>query len=165
MTHHIIPMFVSTAYDKEHYNITHRSAFVYDSQRTHSPMRLVVWDNMNRPNPYRNAKLGDVIGTGQNAQTITEWFLSTGRTKPRFYDPHNEPTDEPFSFLLSLECTVITNSGTNTGTIASGQVYAPDTKLMDGDTATLKYTDGTEQEVTLHIPRHNNGHGHATPNS
>lgn len=153
--HHIIPMLPAKD-SRAGYGVIHSSAFVYDTTKSSSPTRVDIWDNTGRPNPFKGAKLGDVV----RDQTITEWFLSTGKTEPRFYDPHNEPTDAEISILLSPESTVITNNGTNTGTVASGQVFEPgNPKLGEGDTAELHFIDGHKQNVTLHFT--NNGHGYA----
>jgi hypothetical protein len=75
-----------------------------------------------------------------------------------YLDPSNNATDEPTSILLSPEPSVITSNGTNTGTEASGQVYAPaGTVLRDGDLLTLVYPDGTEVVFAARFT--NNGHG------
>ena len=154
MTHHDIPMLPATE-SRAHYGIIHSSAFVYDTTKSHSPTRVDIWDNTGRPNPFRNAKLGDVIRN----QTVTEWFLGTGKTEPRYFDPQNEPTDAELSILLSTESSVIcADTRMNTGQPGSGQVYGPG-RLGEGDTATLHFADGHKQNVTLHFT--NNGHGYA----
>jgi hypothetical protein len=105
------------------YGIMFQSAHVYRmaGPGLHNrafPHRIVVWDNTVRPN------------TG-------------GRTGPGTYvDPNGKGTDAPTSWLTSSESVTITNGGTNTGTVASGQVYADDT-LRVGGRVQLAYPDGT----------------------
>lgn len=157
MTHHDIPMVPAKA-SRRDYGVIHSSAFVYHGLRKWGgPTRIDVWDNTDRPNPYKGAKLGEVIGQ----QTITEWFVSTGKTEPRFFDPHNEPTDAEISILISPESSsMCADTYYNTGSPGSGQIYAPDDAVLrKGDTATLRFADGHEQNVTLHFT--NNGHGYA----
>lgn len=146
MAHHMIVMDTAKAND---YGITHRGRNVFDTTGSHSPTRLVAWDNTGRPNP-RN---GEPVRFGQ--------YGPAGGGDGKYLDPHNEATDAPASLLLTPESTCITSSGTNTGTVASGQVFAPG-RLADGDTATLSFPDGTTREAVLHFPPHRNGHGFAT---
>lgn len=147
---HRIPMADGSAYDREHYGVTHRSAFVYRHGRGSGPARVVTWSNTHRLNPRNGqpVRYGD-MGPRDGGNGV-------------YLDPRNRATDSPTSVLISLESTVITNSGTNTGTVASGQVYAPDgATLRDGDVLTLVYPDGTEVTYTARFPRMGNGHGHA----
>jgi hypothetical protein len=162
MTSHIIVLDASKPYDYEHYKITHRSRNVFSTTALRlAPTRLVVWQN-HRPNPFYGAELGDVIGD----QTVNEYFLATGRTKPRLLDPQNKPTDEPVTLLLSPESSALcANTDLNTGQPGSGQVFARGVTLDREDTATLVYPDGTTREVTLHFPPYHNGHGYATFNA
>lgn len=132
------------------YGITHRSAFVYDTDRSSSPTRIVVWSNEGRPN----------LRNGEPIQWGSAGPINGGNG--RYLDPQNQATDSPVTVLLTPESSVITSNGTNTGTAASGQVYpvgaAP---IRAGDTLTLVYPDGTEAG---HIARFtNNGHGIADP--
>lgn len=149
MTHHFIVMDAATDYSAAHYGILHKSRNVYETTQSNGPTRLVVWDNTGRINK-RN---------GQQVNYSNYGVIDGGNG--RFLDPQNQATNDPVSILLTPESSVITNSGTNTGTVASRQVYAPG-KLADGDTATLSYPSGTTVEVVLHFPRHQNGHGRAT---
>jgi hypothetical protein len=132
------------------YGITHRSAYVYDTSRSSSPTRVVVWSNEGRPNP-RN---GQPIRWGQAGP------IDGGNG--RYLDPSHQATDSPVTVLLTPESSVITANGTNTGTQASGQVYPPaGAPIRAGDTLTLIYPDGTE---AAHVARFtNNGHGIADP--
>jgi hypothetical protein len=104
---------------------------------------------MNRRNPHpgetRYTNYGSIGGNG------------------KYLDPHNKGTDSPVSLLISTESTMITDNGTNTGTEASGQVYAPDQvdPIRHGDTLTLIYPSGTEQTWTARFT--NNGHGEGHP--
>jgi hypothetical protein len=128
-----------------------------------APTRIDVWDNTGRPNPFKGLKLGDVAfkGNPHREQVITEWFANKP-SRPltaEYFDPQNEPTDAPVSILISPESTVITSNGTNTGTIASGQVYDKGVTLRREDTATLRFLDGSTRDVALHFT--NNGHGYA----
>lgn len=161
MTHHDIVLDVASK-SRAYYGITHTGRNVYDTTTRGGPTRLAVWENIGRPNPYHGAQLGDrpCKGRGELDITITEYSLP--KTLPRFLDPHNNPTDEPVSLLLSPESTVIcSNTSMNTGQPGSGQVYA-EGKLADGDTATLFFPLGDTREVVLHFPPHHNGHGYAT---
>jgi hypothetical protein len=163
--HHIIVLDAANDSSKT-YGVTHKSRNVFDTTKSHSPTRLDVWDNTGRPNPYKGLKLGDVAfeGNPHRQQVITDWFLRTypNAVTAEWFDPQNNPTDEPVSLLLSLESTAIcADTRFNTGAALSGQVYAKGTRLGDRDTATLVYPDGTTREIMLHFPPHNNGHGYA----
>jgi hypothetical protein len=171
--HHTIILDVADESSAQ-YGVAFRSRFVYDTTKSSSPTRLDVWANAGRPNPYHGMKLGDVAfeGNPHRQQVITQWFLDTNRKfhadplTAKWFDPQNNPTDDPFTILLSLESSVICSTpGMNTGFPGSGQVYAKGTRLGDGDTATLIYPDGSTREVTLHFPPHNNGHGFAKFNN
>jgi hypothetical protein len=131
MTEHVIPMVVADA-NRRTYGIEHVSRYVYRingaRHNPYAPHRLQAWSNLRRPNPHpgevRWGQHGPIGGDG------------------RYLDPHNRATDSPHSLLFSAEATVITNNGTNTGTEASGQVYATE-DLAIGDTVILRYPDGT----------------------
>jgi hypothetical protein len=139
MTHTIV-LQETTRDRRDFYGITHESAHVYAQARSSGPTRVAVWDNTGRPN-----KGGSHI---------------TGNGK--YVDPQNVATDEPVSYLLTPESTVISaDTRYSTGGALSRQAYGPGT-LRDGDTATLAYPDGSTQDVTLHFPKHSNGHGYAT---
>lgn len=145
MNHHFI---VLNKADANTYGILYTGRNVYQTSKSNGPTRLQVWDNTNRVNkrngePVRFGDCGPVDG-GDG----------------KYLDPNNRATDEPVSFLLTPESSVITNNGTNTGTAASGQVYAEDI-LRDGDSATLSYPTGQTREIILHFPAHRNGHGYA----
>lgn len=160
MTHHFIVMDTADAYRSEHYGITHQSRNVYDTTKSSGPTRLVVWSNVKRLNTDKGKRLGDKLEVGdRRGNIVTEYSLQF--TRGSYLDPHNKPTDSAHSLLLTPESSVITSNGTNTGTVASGQVYAPG-RLADQDTATLSYPGGTTVEVELHFPPHHNGHGYAT---
>lgn len=141
----------ASPYDVTTYGILFRSRYVYNSAHSTYPTRVVVWDNTRRVNgrngePVRHGDYGPIDG-------------GIGR----YLDPRNKVTDSERSILLSTESIVITNNGTNTGTEASGQVYAPEgAKLRDGDTVTLLYPDGRTEEGAAVFPRWSNGHGHVT---
>jgi hypothetical protein len=112
------------------YGIMFESKYVHTvkgSRNREYPHRIKIWANMFRKNPHpgeiRYTDFGSIGGEG------------------KYLDPQNRGTDEPVSVLMSAEAIVITNSGSNTGTIASGQVYGED--LAMGDTVTLKLPNGT----------------------
>ncbi len=168
--HHVIILDAESEYRREQYGVTHKSRCVFATTKSHSPTRLDVWDNTGRPNPFKGLRLGDVAfkGNPYREQVVTEWFANKA-SKPltaKYFDPSNEPTDEPTSLQLTPESTAIcADTRMNTGQPGSGQVYATGVKLGNLDTATLVYPDGTTREVTLHFPPHHNGHGYATFNS
>jgi hypothetical protein len=138
--HHVIVMREAPTDKREHYGVLYESCLVYDTTKSHSPTRLVVWDNTNRP--FRADR-------------------ATWNTSGAFLDPHNNGTDDPVSFLLSPESTCIcADTRMNTGQPGSGQVYARGERLGEADTATLIYPDMTALTVALHFT--NNGHGIAT---
>jgi hypothetical protein len=148
VTHHI-PMMVAHAH-RAQYGITHISAHVYDARRRLSaPTRIVVWSNVARPNK-RN---GEPVRFGDYGR------LDGG--DGIYLDPHNRATDCPVSILLTPEASAITNNGTNTGTAASGQVFAgghPE-PIREGDVIVLLWPDGTESILTATFAGHGNGHG------
>jgi hypothetical protein len=126
----LITLLPGSDYDRERYGITHRSEHVYRvagkgvHNRSH-PHRIQVWDNTVRPN--------------SDPDRLTEF---TGRVGPGAYiDPQGKGTDDPITVTTSAESIAITNSGRNTGTEPSGQVYAPQT-LTIGDYVVLTYPDG-----------------------
>lgn len=133
MNEYIIPMIAADDYAREHYGITHKSACVYRVAGSYSPTRVKVWDNTRRPNP-RDGVAG------------------------AYLDPHNRATDARVSVLLSPESSVISAHRNGTGTVASGQVYAPgDTRFRTGDVLVLVHPDGSHCRVTVRLT--NNGHG------
>jgi len=160
MTHHLIVMDAASEYKFNSYGITHESRNVFHTTKSYAPTRLVVWSNVKRVNPDMGKQLGDTLETGDRRGNIVTDY-SIRYTHGKFLDPQNEPTDEVTSILLSPESSAITSNGTNTGTVASGQVYAPG-RLHDNDDATLIYPNGTVVGVVLHFPPHHNGHGYAT---
>lgn len=133
----IIELLESDTYNGEHYGITHRSRYVYHvtGPKLHNPSaphRLKVWDNTRRQN---------------NAPD--EYAPNRGKPGPGAYlNPDGKGTDEAASFLLSAEATVITN----TGTVASGQVYAPET-LKVGGFVVLRYPGGRLSDPYRVTPR------------
>lgn len=136
MTTVIVPLRAASEYESATYRILSRSEFVYHMagaglHNRHSPHRITLWDNTGKPNPDNGGpiKYGDYgpLPTGGNGAYI---------------GPDNRATDFPLSVTTSAESTVITNNGTNTGTVASGQVYAPET-LAIGDVVIFRLPDGT----------------------
>ena len=121
-------------YHREHYGIRYVSTFVHritgkGLHNRNSPHRIKVWDNTRRPNP-RN---GEPVRYGEYGR------IDGG--DGQYLDPNNIATDDDLSYLTSAEATAITSNGTNTGTVASGQVYAP-TALAVGQFVVLMYPDG-----------------------
>lgn len=134
----IILMAEGSAYDQESYGIRYRSLFVYRVQgkglhNSGYPHRIKVWDNTRRPNP-RN---GEPVRYGQYGR------LDGG--DGQYLDPNHIATDAELSYLTSSESVAITSNGTNTGTRASGQVYAPE-PLTVGQFVVLLYPDGTTSD-------------------
>lgn len=113
------------------YGIRFRSKFVYRFTGTglhnpSSPHRVNVWDNTGRPNtdPDRfKPALGRKVGPGA------------------YIDPRGHGTDHATSILTNAESTIMTDNGTNTGTEASGQVYA-DVTIRTGESVMLRAPDG-----------------------
>lgn len=146
MTRHVIVL--DTAKPNT-YGVLYKSRNVYQTSKSNGPTRLVVWDNTSRVNfrdgePVRFGECGPIDG-GNGC----------------YLDPNNKATNHPTSLLLTPESSVITDSGMNTGTVASGQVYA-NTVLRDGEYATVSFPNGIMREICLHFPAHHNGHGYAT---
>lgn len=158
MTAHTISMLKENDND---YGVMFKSAYVYMSAVCHGPTRVVLWSNLDRPNPDLGKPLGAMLEAGdRRGCRVTKYSLKY--TAGRYLDPHNEPTDDPFTVLLTPESSVITSNGTNTGTVASGQVYArPECRLADLDRALLVFPAGPPVAAVLHFPRYQNGHGHA----
>ena len=161
---HVMVMRDAGEYRRDSYGVLYQSCLVYDTTKSHAPTRLDVWSNTDRPNPYYGAKLGDRPCEGRGALDITITEYSLPKTHAKYLDPHNDPTDDEISFLLSPESSVIcSDTSRNTGQPGSGQVYAKGERLGEGDTATLVYPDWTVQRVLIHFT--NNGHGIATATS
>lgn len=133
MTTHVIRM-VAASENRRSYGITHRSANVYQMtgrglHNRHAPHRVQVWDNTGRPNTEPD-----------------RWNDHSGKPGPgQYLDPFGKGTDSPVTVTTSAEATAITSNGTNTGTVASGQVYASDA-LTVGDYAVLLYPDGSTSD-------------------
>lgn len=160
MTHHFIVLDNADNYSRETYGILYKSRNVFDTTVSHGPTRLVVWDNTVRVNPDRGKQLGETLTVGdRRGNRVTEY--NRRYTEGTYLDPRNAPTDALVSILLTPEASAITSNGTNTGTVASGQVYASG-RLADGDTATLSYPHGLDADAILHFPKHHNGHGFVT---
>jgi hypothetical protein len=132
----VIDMLKATARAAE-YGIRFESAYVFKMagkglHNRHHPHRIKVWDNTNRPNPHpgqiRHTDHGSIGGEG------------------RYLDPFNQGTDSAATVTTSAEAIAITNSGTNTGTVASGQVYASKS-LAIGQRVTLRTPQGEMPEV------------------
>lgn len=130
MTTVIIPLRRATDYERESYGITYRSEFVYSMtgpglHNPHSPHRITVWDNTVRPNtePWKYNQYSGKPGAG------------------RYLSPDRKGTDLTTSVLTSAESTTIASHGSNTGTPASGQVYAAKALAIAGF-AVLQYPDG-----------------------
>jgi hypothetical protein len=140
---HTIQISAPTANDAT-YGILGRSRFIYSGRHGSGPLRVIVWSNVNRPNPgeTRWNAYGSVGGNG------------------RYLDPHNKGTDAAITVLISPEATMITAERTGTGHPLSGQVWAPDHKsLVAGDTLTLVMPDGSVIAGTADFSD-GNGHGH-----
>lgn len=133
----IIELREAKDYDRDTYGITHRSAFVYDVtgprlHNRHFPHRVTVWNNTVRPNTKPD-----------------EWSEYSGRPGAgRYLDPFRKGTDDEITITLGAESFGITDNGTNTGTFASGQVYAPET-LQVNEFVVLKYPDGHHSDPYL----------------
>lgn len=114
------------------YGICFRSVFVYriNGKGIHNPTfphRINVWNNTSRLNsdPDRfSPAIGRKVGPG------------------RYISPHGHGTDDMMTVTTSAESTAITNNGTNTGTVASGQVYA-DRALTIGERIVLLLPGGS----------------------
>lgn len=149
----IIPMIEPKPYWTEHYGILFESAFVYETNRSHSPTRLQVWDNTRRPNPDP----GGPIQWGECGP------LPTGGDG-KWIDPNNRATDTERSYLIKTEATTIDAYGTGTGSVASGQVYSTDPRrICDGDRVLLRFADGAELDMIAVLPQHGNGYGYLRP--
>lgn len=158
MSHFTIIMDTVAQYRTTDYGILYESRHVFSTTKSHSPTRVVIWNNTHRPNPDRGKQLGDKLRDG----CIVTKYSTPGITERRYIDPQGKPTDEKVTILLSPESTAIcADTRLNTGQPGSGQVYAQD-RLDDGDTAKLILPDGTNADVVLHFPRGHNGHGYAT---
>lgn len=129
------------------YGITYRSEFVYHVTgrgvyNPHFPHRVTVWGNtgrLNRRPGEFNQNSGRRFGSG------------------KYIGPDGMDTDDEFTVLVGSESSVITNNGTNTGTAASGQVYADET-LSIGDVVILNYPD-----AGLSVPYVVTARPHANP--
>ena len=125
----IIDMVEADSYRREGYGITHTSRYIYrvegargDVHNPVFPHRVKVWDNTVRPD-----------GSG------------------KYIDPNGKSTDSPVSVLTSAGPLAITSSGTNTGTAASGRVYA-DVPLTIGETVRLRWPDGSLSDPYVVTP-------------
>lgn len=154
--HHFIVMNLAPDYRSRAYGVLYTSRNVYQTNTSHSPTRLEVWNNIGRLNP-RN---GEPVRYGNYGP------IDGGNGK--YLNPRNIATDDDFTILITTESTVMCSSpDLNTGHPDSGQVYAKDESgrpvvIRDGDTATLSIPDGTTERIAIHLPPHSNGHGHAT---
>lgn len=133
MNTHSVSLVPVTDYDRNTYGIVAQSHYVYRTTKSSSPTRVVIWDNAKRDQ-----------GQGM------------------YLDPHNKLTSARYTILLTTECTAITSNGTNTGTEASGQVWA-DSIIRDGDLIELNTGTGIDGQFTAVFPRFGNGHGHLEP--
>lgn len=153
MTHHLIVLDNASDYRNEHYGVMYesRNVFATSSSGRYTPNRIALWNNLRRPNP-RN---------GERVRYGDYGVIDGGNGK--FLDPQNKATDDTVSILITPESSVLcANTSMNTGQPGSGQVFAKDVLLSDGDTATLSYPRGLTREVTINLPRGHNGHGTAT---
>lgn len=144
-----IPMIPASDYRREHYGILYESVHVYQTNESHSPTRVVVWDNTHRvnPDPGGPVKYGEMgpLPTGGDGKYI---------------DPNNKATDAERTILLSTESTVITAQRNGTGHPDSGQVWALGVTIRDGDDFILDYPDAATDLVIAKFPRYSNGHGY-----
>lgn len=142
-----IPMLPVSAYRTASYEIMYESKFVYRTRKSSAPTRVVMWGNTERPNP-RN---GEPVRYGD--------YGPIDGGNGRYLDPNNNPTDDPVTVLLSPESTAITDNGTNTGTEASGQVYAPERLATD---ATVTSSFRTVPVLITAYSLQTTGHGYLT---
>lgn len=127
----VMEMRAATEYERASYGITFKSAHIYQAvgaglHNPNRPHRVTVWDNTDRLNdkagtfhPY----LGRMVGDG------------------KFIGPDGADTDSETSVTTSAEPTAITNNGTNTGTVASGQIWGY-TDMRIGDYVVMRFPDG-----------------------
>jgi hypothetical protein len=140
--------------DRAQYGIMYLSRYVYDARRRLSaPTRVQVWSNLRRP----NTRNGEPVKYGEYGP------LNGGNGA--YLDPSNHATDNAMTIYLTPEASAITNNGTNTGTEASGQVFAPGhpEPIREGDTIVLIYPDGIESEYVAAFKHRGNGHGELFP--
>lgn len=141
MTTHIIPMTNGSDYEMQEYGVEYRSTFVYETSgrgfhNLHFPHRFKVWNNTVRPNeaPVYGPDAPGSMGYGK---------IGPGK----YVDPERKGTDEKYNYRVGSESISITNSGTNTGTEASGQVWSPlPAPLTIGDVIILQFPDGSLSE-------------------
>lgn len=146
---HVVELVEAPA-SRAHYGIRYLSRYVFRTSRGSHPTRVVYWDNTGRENP-RN---GEPVRFGEYGP------IDGGHGK--YLDPHRRATDAAVSILLSPEASAITNNGTNTGTEASGQVYASaGAVIREGDHLHLVWPSGARVSFTAHFT--NNGHGYLLP--
>lgn len=130
------------------YGIAFTSDYVFRTAKSSAPTRVQVWANIGRLNPR----------DGEPVRYSSYGKIDGG--KGRYLDPHRNATDSAITVLLTPESSVIDGYGTNTGTEASGQVYAQqDSVIREGDTLRLVYPGGRAVEMAVHFT--NNGHGEA----
>ena len=127
-----IPMILESDYNRKTYGIEYQSLYVYrmEGRGLHNPShphRIQAWDNACRPNVDPSAPgpfNSGVVGPGE------------------YIGPDRKGTDHRWHYVTAAESVAITNSGTNTGTVASGQVYAGHV-LAVGDVVRLVFPDGS----------------------
>ena len=109
------------------------------------------------------------------AQRIEAWDnrpdKRPGRTFGQLVDPYGRPTTDAQTVLISPEAVCLSAHGDSTGTVASGQVWAPGGEVLrEGDTVRLLWIDaevGSAPRVgelyRVTYKRHGNYHGQLDP--
>lgn len=141
-----VPLVGADERREQHYGVTHSSASIWRVKGSHSPTRVEVWSNVNRPNPHPGQvkwkQFGPIGGDG------------------KYLDPENQGTDDEVTVLLSPESSGIYADAPNTGHEGSGQVWAPEHEpIATGDVLVLVYPDGREEPRTVTLT--GNGYGRA----